>query len=129
MKQILSIAFAALVLAGCDGSSNPVPTPDAPPPPPPPTATVQILHASPDAPAVNVNFDGISPPAGAATQGIDYRGGTGKIEIIADSYDITVDAIFPDGTTPTVLGPLNQTFAAGTLYTITAIGEVLADGK
>ncbi len=79
---------------------------------------MQLLHASPDAPAVNIT--GI----GAAIEGVDFKAGTGTISAPAGRYnDIQVDGIVPGGTA-TVIGPLDIDFTANTLYSIVAVGEL-----
>ncbi|MDZ7770930.1 MAG: DUF4397 domain-containing protein [Woeseiaceae bacterium] len=112
------IPLALMVLAGCSSSDsdlNPI-TPVAPPPPAE-TSRVQALHASPDAPAVNIFIGATEVPD------VDYKTGTGALSLDSGSYDVQVDGILPDGTT-TVIGPVSLTFAADTLYSIIAIGDV-----
>ncbi|MEX1265988.1 MAG: DUF4397 domain-containing protein, partial [Woeseia sp.] len=112
------IPLALMVLAGCSSSDsdlNPI-TPVAPPPPAE-TSRVQALHASPDAPAVNIFIGATEVPD------VDYKTGTGALSLDSGTYDVQVDGILPDGTT-TVIGPVSLTFAADTLYSIIAIGDV-----
>ena len=125
MKKLLSIAWVAMLvgLTACDSSSSPTPLPSGPLPPPAPTFNLQILHASPDAPAVNVSLSGTETATGGQLDGIDYKGGTSAIELDAGNYDIQVDGILPGGTA-TVIGPANVDFAADTLYTVVAVGDV-----
>jgi hypothetical protein len=117
----LSFLVAALGLAACSSSSNapapgnPVPAPD--------TFKIQLLHASPDAPAVNVSLSGPSSVSGGDLSGIDYKNGTRAIETEVGSYDVQVDGITPDGPV-TVIGPANVAFAADTLYSVVAVGDV-----
>lgn len=127
MKKLLSVAFIATILGlvGCDSSSTPAPIPDSPPPPPPPMSMVQVLHAVADAPTVDVSFDAaFVPPAGSPLRGIDFKGGTGVIELIAGDRTVQVDANLPDGTTTTVIPATPATFDEGMIYTIVAIGNV-----
>ena len=119
MTKILrvSILAAILGLAACDNNDS---APASPPPPPPPPATfdLQVLHASPDAPAVDVLVDGA-----AALSGVDYKDGSAWLSLDAGTYEIQVDGITPGGPA-TVIGPVDLTFAADTLYTVVAVGDV-----
>ena len=121
LKWTTKLAPVALLiaLAGCSNSSDPVAVaaPPPPPPPPPPTATVQALHASPDAPAVNVSIGSNS------VNDVDYKEGSAEIELNTGRYAVKVDAILPGGTS-TVIGPVDLDFAADRLYRIVAIGAV-----
>ena len=119
MTQIyrIFVLAAALGLAACDnGSNNPVPIGN-PFPPPPETFQLQVLHASPDAPAVNVSVGAATP-----LTGVDYRQGAG-LPLAVGTYAVQVDGILPNGT-PTVIGPVDLTFAADTLYSVVAVGDV-----
>ncbi|MEM7430744.1 MAG: DUF4397 domain-containing protein [Pseudomonadota bacterium] len=119
MFKKLLIAFGAmLVVAGCDSDSGNRVQPNPPPPPPPETFALQILHASPDAPAVNVLADGNEVVAG-----LDYKSGTAALELEVGTYSIQVDGILPNGTT-TVIGPVDLTFDADTTYTVVAANDV-----
>lgn len=111
------IAFAALV-AACDSNDGP----DVTAPVPAPTFDFQVLHASPDAPLVNVSFNGAQ-----TLSDVDYKQGSGQVEIVEGTYPVQVDAILPDGTTSAVIGPVDVDFAGDTTYTIAAVGKV-ADG-
>lgn len=115
IKQLtlLPAAAALLVLAGCE-SSKKHPMPEEPPPA---TFKVQALHASPDAPKVNLSI-------GTNTiSDVDYKVGTGALELEVGTYSVKVDGILPAGPA-TVIGPVNIAFAADTLYSIVAVGGV-----
>ena len=119
MKNPLNIllAIAALGLAACD-SGDSVTNFVGSPPPPTPTASIQVLHASFDAPPVNVLVNG-----SAALTGVDYKVGSGRLEINEGTYSIAVEGILPGGNA-TVIGPVDLTFDADTIYTIVAVGDV-----
>ncbi|MEM7611150.1 MAG: DUF4397 domain-containing protein [Pseudomonadota bacterium] len=113
--RILSaaVAVSSLTLAGCDifdddDDDNPLVTP----------ASLRVLHASPDAPAVNVLVDGAVTIAGA-----DYKAGTAFSNLTPGSYSVQVDGIVPGGTTP-VIGPVDLDLESGIRYTVIATGEV-----
>ena len=115
IKQVslLSAAAVLLALAGCESSSkDPVPEVT-----PPAKFKVQALHASPDAPKVNLTI-GTSTIAD-----VDYKVGTGALEFDVGTYSVKVDGILPSGPA-TVIGPVNISFAADTLYSIVAVGDV-----
>ncbi len=103
-------AALLLFLAACNGSSDK-------PPVGTPTSRVQVLHASPDAPAVNVSI-------GSTTiSGVDYKSGTAALVVNAGSASVKVDGILPSGTT-TVIGPVDVNFMEKTIYSILAVGDV-----
>jgi hypothetical protein len=106
----LLLAWVPLVFAACHND-------DSSPPP-----QVQVVHASPDAPAVNVLIDG-SP----AVQNLDFGHGTGYVTQTATSHTIEVQAQTP-GTATTVIGPTSLTLDANTITTIVAEGPVASLG-
>lgn len=113
------VACAALVLAACSSDSNPVaqqPQPGSAPAAE--TTSVQVLHGSPDAPAVNVFVNG-----NEVLGDVDYKTGSQRIGLQAGSYSIRVDGILPGGDA-TVIGPVDLDFAADTVYTIAAVNSV-----
>lgn len=81
-------------------------------------AKIQVFHGSSDAPTVNVFVDGVQ-----ALGGVDYLQSSAFVTIEAGTHEIRVDGILPGGDA-TVLGPVDLTFNADTLYTISAIGDV-----
>jgi hypothetical protein len=106
----LLFAMVPLVLGACHND-------DSSPPP-----QVQVLHASPDAPAVNVLIDG-----DAAIQNLDYGKGTGYVKQTATTHTVEVQAQTP-GTATTVIGPTSLSFVANTIYTVVAEGPVASLG-
>lgn len=115
--RTLFLASIALVLAACDSDSSFVPPINNSGP----TGTLKVLHASVDAPAVNVLADGSS-----LVVGLEYGQGSNPIDLPVGTYSVQVDAILPNGTA-TVIGPVDVAIAADTTSTIAAIGKV-ADG-
>lgn len=110
----LIIAMGALVLAACDSDDN-----DRLPLPAPASSTiVQVLHASPDAPAVDVVVSGE-----AALSGVDYKDSSGWGNFDAGTYSVEVQGILPDGNVP-VIGPADLTFEADTINTVVALNDV-----
>ncbi|MCZ8131165.1 MAG: DUF4397 domain-containing protein [Steroidobacteraceae bacterium] len=109
----LAAATASLFLVACSGS------PDSRPSPPPfPTTEVRFLHASPDAPPVDIVVAG-SP----LFQNLDYRQGTPFATVPVGSTEVAVRARTP-GNPVTVIGPTNVNLAAGRQYTVIASGAV-----
>jgi len=115
MNSFVKVAMvcAAFALAACD-SSNKVPKAE-------PADTffdLQVLHASPDAPAVNVLVNGA-----VALADVDYKSGSGLISLEAGTYTLQVDGILPGGSA-TVIGPVDVAFARNKKYTIAAVNNV-----
>jgi hypothetical protein len=106
----LLLALAPLALAACNNDDSAA------------RPEVQVLHASPDAPAVNVIVDGAP-----AAQNLDYGSGTAYTPLSATSHSIEVQAQTP-GTPTTVIGPTSLNFAPNTIYTIVAEGPVASLG-
>ena len=122
MRRLVRLGLIGIsaLLAACSGSGNsfaPGPLVSTPTPPPP-EFRVQLLHASPDAPAVNIS--GI----GATLENVDFKGGTGAITAQSGTFTgVQIDGITPAGPV-TVIGPVDLTFNADTLYSILAIGDL-----
>lgn len=113
------IVVSSLVgLAACDsGTTLNIPEVVTPPPA---ITKVQVLHGSPDAPAVNVLVDG-----GEVLSGVDYKTGSGQLSLDEGTYSIQVDGILPSGNAA-VIGPVDLAFDGDTIYTIAAVNEVSA---
>lgn len=107
LSKFLVVA-GALVVAACDSDNND----------PVSSTTVQILHASPDAPAVNVVVDGEE-----ALGNVDYKDSSGWIDLAPATYTIEVQGILPGGNS-TVIGPADLAFASETLNTVIALNNV-----
>jgi hypothetical protein len=114
MNKLLPIVVlaAGLGLAGCNDDNNDTPVAQVD------TFKLQVLHASPDAPAVNVLVDGVE-----TLPGVDYKIGSAALELDVGSYEIQVDGITPAGNVP-VIGPAVLPFAADMLYSVVAVGDV-----
>jgi hypothetical protein len=116
MNQVskLLVAASMFALAACDSDDNNTPPVD----PPAPTTTVQVLHASPDAPAVDVLVNGE-----VALSSVDYKVSSGWGDLEAGTYSIEVQGILPGGNA-TVIGPADLTFEADTINTVVALNDV-----
>jgi hypothetical protein len=84
-----------------------------------PEAQLRIVHASPDAPAVDVIADG-ELLVGA----LDYGQATAFATVDAGTVAVRVNGRLPGGTTSTVIGPANLDLADDTQYTVLAVGNV-----
>lgn len=81
------------------------------------TPTVRALHASPDAPAVNIIVNDVT-----ALTGVDYSQGSGFLPV-AEENTIQVEAIVPDGSNPIVIdAPLDLDY--NTEASVLAVGNV-----
>lgn len=83
------------------------------------TAKLQVIHASPDAPAVNVYADG-----SLLLEDFDYAVASPRLTISAGVLNVDVQGILPDGTTPSVIGPVDLTLEQDTDYTVIAVNSV-----
>jgi hypothetical protein len=113
-KALAGIAVAAL-LAGCDSNDNELSAP--PPPAPLGTAKVRFVHASPDAP--NVDVAGL---AGTLVDDLAFKEASAFETFSAGALTVRVDAAVPGGAA-TVIGPVNLPLAADTAYSVIAVGE------
>ena len=88
--------------------------------PPQPSATfdLQVLHASSDAPAVNVSIEDDE-----VLSDIDYKVGSNRVSLDRATYTIQVDGITPTGPEP-VIGPVDIPFNSDLIYSIVAVGKV-----
>lgn len=111
--QMALIASLALAASACDSDNDD----DVMNPEPLATADLQVLHASADAPAVNVLLDGDE-----VLSGLNYQDGSERLSIDEGIHSVQVDALLPDGPA-TVIGPLDLEFAADTIYSIVAVGK------
>jgi hypothetical protein len=114
----LSLIIAALGLAACDSDNDTSPPSPLPPPPPVSSFDLQVLHASPDAPAVDVYFN-----ESRVLQDVDYKVGSPRIARTPGTWPVRVDGITPGGPV-TVIGPADITFTEDMLYSIIAVGDV-----
>ncbi|MEL7025429.1 MAG: DUF4397 domain-containing protein [Pseudomonadota bacterium] len=111
-KLMAMIAVSTLALTGCDIFEDDDDTTIVEP------AVLRVLHASPDAPAVDVLIDGAVQVAGA-----NFKDGTGNLVVAPGTYNVQVDGLTPGGNT-TVIGPVDLELASGIEYTVIASGEV-----
>lgn len=80
------------------------------------TPTLRALHASPDAPAVNIWVNGAP-----ALTGVDYTQGSGFVPVVEDN-NIQVEAIIPSGNAVVIDADLSLDYSTET--TVIAVDEV-----
>ncbi|GAB5379029.1 MAG: hypothetical protein Alis3KO_00360 [Aliiglaciecola sp.] len=119
-KTLFIAILTSIFLIGCN-DDNDLPAPPVPPPPIP-DATVRVIHASPDAPMVNVYAN---DAVLAGLEGVDYQVASGDIEVPEGSYDIRVEAIVPGGNLDVI--DANLTLDGDTVYNIFAV-DTVAEG-
>lgn len=100
----IPLLIAATGLAACNDSDP---------------AQLRVLHASPDAPEVNVLADG-----SAIATALDYGEATAQLQVDAGVVSLAVQGVLPGGTTATVIGPVDVDLQENTLYTVLAVGDV-----
>ena len=125
---------AALFAVACTDTSNippPVELPPNPPgpTPPPPTSALQVVHASSNAPTVNVSVGET-----AAQQNLDFKEARTPRQFAPGTYTITVDANLPDDgdddtdDTTEVISVPDVALNADELTTVVAYGLVGGTG-
>jgi hypothetical protein len=119
LKSLVALLATAVALAGCQSNSSdnnaPAPTPVAQ------NAPVRFIHASADAPNVNV--------VGQLGQNLVADLGFKQVSpfqaVGVGTLNLRVDGIVPGGTA-TVIGPVDLDVAAGHAYSVIALGQVAA---
>lgn len=107
---IAGAALASVLLVGCNSSSsdNRAASPQ-----------LRVLHASPDAPDVNVRVNGST-----VLEGVPYKAGSGYLPLSSSTVEVAVDALLPGGATATVIGPVQLDVSADAPATVVAFGPV-----
>lgn len=106
---------SAVALSACGGSSSSNPLRGQAD-----QGELRVIHASANAPDVNVNANG-SPVS--ALQGLTFGTGSQRLTLDADSYDVSVDAIVPTGTTQ-VVAPTTVPVNLDQITNVLAVGNV-----
>lgn len=112
ITQLFAVSSLSLVLSGCwlESDSDPLPTPEPAPAPPPAAADtfVRVTHAVSDAPGVNILAEG---EILSGLENVDYQISSPWITLEEGSYSVQVDAILPDQSSATVIGPVELDLA------------------
>ncbi|MCM2678315.1 DUF4397 domain-containing protein [Echinimonas agarilytica] len=115
-NQLILASMMATILVGCNDNDNDNSSEEMD------YSQLRVLHASPDAPAVNVWLDG-QP----ALEGVDYAMSSGAITVASGAHTVQVDAILADGSTTTVIPEIELALEPNVEYNVIATGKVAAD--
>ena len=118
---LTAVLAATVTLVGCGGSSGTTASVVGNPTDTAGVSKIQVIHASPDAPAVNVLAGGA-----AVIEGLDYAQSSSALTLDAGTYDVAVEAIIPGGNANVIDLPGLQ-LQPDVSYTAVAVGNV-ADG-
>ena len=119
MKNLTKlIAICSVFLfAGCDSDDQNIVEGTPVPPPVVTPLKLQVLHASPDAPKVNVFVNGdLTLPE------VDYKTGSGALELPPANYGVRIEGIVPGGNVDVFDDELS--LVGGFIYTVVAAGSV-----
>ena len=82
-------------------------------------ARLQVVHASPDAPAVDVRVNG-----DVLIPGLEFPNATGFVEVAPDTYSVSVTVAGNPGAI--AIGPVDLTLEPGVRYSVLAVNELAA---
>ncbi len=120
IKTLTAAAVSAVLLTGCLDSDDNIDQAESLPPAPAIERTdIRIIHASPDAPKVDV-FSGTT--AIGPLQDLDYQQGSAFFNLNAGDYTIRVEAETPGGNAEVLSADVS--LASGTNYNVIAVGDV-----
>jgi trimeric autotransporter adhesin len=113
------LALATSVLVACGGSSSNTPAPASVA-----TAELRVIHASGNAPAVNVNVGG---EPFEAIQGLMFGEATSRLSLSPAVYSVSVDGVLPAGAVDEVVSPVALDLQSNDITTVIAIGNLGAE--
>lgn len=119
MNAVRTLCLSSLPLLACGSEEEG--TQQIPPPNPPVVsqkATINVVHASPDAPAVDVYLNGQ-----IAVKALDYRKNTGNVEVTAGDYKVDLRAAGA-GTMTTPVYSANISLAKDSRTLVVAEGRI-----
>lgn len=108
-SPILAVAMSALFIVGCNDDDQP-------------TTQLQAVHASPDAPLVNVLVN-----SQARWTGVDYAQASGFTSVNQGQTTLQVDVQLPGDGVATVITPSQFNLSGDLDYTVMVVGD--ADGS
>jgi hypothetical protein len=79
--------------------------------------SLQVIHASPDAPAVDIVVDG-----GVLAPGLQFPEATGFVEVPGSTYNVAVTVVGNPGAF--AIGPVDLDLNPGVRYSVLAVGEL-----
>jgi hypothetical protein len=112
MRAILALGIVA-ALAACTDDDDPAPLAA--------TAELSVIHASADAPAVDVDLNGLQ-----FARDLDFKQAVPNQAVSAGSAELVVRGILPGTSRPTVIGPARVNLEAGRRYAVLAVNRVSA---
>lgn len=111
LRAMMALCLPAFVVA-C-GSDDPSPLAG--------TAEISVIHASADAPAVDIELNG-QPFRG----NVDFKGVVPNQTVQAGAAELTVRGLLPGGARPAVIGPARITLEPQRRYAVLAVNRVAA---
>lgn len=111
MRALMALGLS-VALAACSLDDEPAR---------PQTAELSVIHASSDAPAVDVDLNG--SPFG---RNLDFKQAVPNQPVGAGSVELAVRGILPGNARPTVIGPARVTLDPGKRYAVLAVNRVAA---
>ncbi len=118
MKKLtpwMLVAFLGMVGCSSDSDND---QDEVEPPAPVAMTKIQVVHASPDAPLVDLILDGTEIAAD-----VDYKQATAVAEIEAGTHTAEVKAILPDGTTVDGFDPVTADLTQDLIYSVLAVND------
>jgi hypothetical protein len=109
-RKCVIIGCVSFALSACSSSDNDVVAPTQSP--------LRVIHASPDAPRVNVLLDG-----DALLSEVNFAEGSAFVDQAVGNYDLQVDALTPGGELA-VIEVNDFAIEADTEYSVIALGKV-----
>lgn len=122
---VLGALFSPCLLAACDTDTDPVETPDPEKPEPekpepqPGMAMIRVVHASSDAPSVDIWVKGGTAPLAA---GLQYGDATDWVEVEMGTYDLEIKASPSTADSPAAFEVNGLTLDDGEMVSAVAAG-------
>ncbi len=111
-KKMFLLCITTVILIACSNDNNSLIETLTPG-----KALLQVVHASQDAPLVNIQVNGSN-----AITNLDFANASPRVELNTATYSVQVDGITPDGNVA-VIGPVDLALDTDELYTVIALNE------
>lgn len=122
LRSVVLLLIAVAFLSACGGGDNNSFFVTLP------SGEIRVIHASKDAPQVDIVLteqgSGIST---TAVDNLDYSESSGYATVEAATYDVSVQAVLPDGSTPEVIPIPDVDVAEDSRTTAVAVGTVTVE--